>query len=190
MIEKYGEGLGSTDRTKLRAEIEKKLTKFYQVQDKTKLEDKEHLAFIVDYALKFGLHNLNTRLQGKYGCNLSTIMRQAPRPPPPNTKPGFGKRASLHVRNSLRNSLANFTARKASQPANLTPSEQAEMQVQSDLEYQEYLRKLVEVFYARHDPNRLLEEGVSPIIDFAINSGEDALNAKLRKKYKVRMNLL
>jgi hypothetical protein len=46
------------------------------------------------------------------------------------------------------------------------------------------------VFYARHDPNRLLEEGVSPIIDYAIQQGEEALNVKLRKKYNEDLSVV
>mmetsp|Transcript_11609 Transcript_11609/g.20630 ORF Transcript_11609/g.20630 Transcript_11609/m.20630 type:complete len:599 (+) Transcript_11609:313-2109(+) len=182
MIEKYGEGLGSTDRTKLKKEIEMKLVKFYQQHDQSKLEDKENIEFIVNLALKYGFHNLNTRLQAKYGSNLNTIVRSNTiRVGGGNSSSSSGKGGKRSSRvMSMRKSISNFTSGKS----RLSPNEAAEAAVQSDLEYQDYLRKLVEVFYARHDPNRLLEEGVSPIIDFAINSGEEALNAKLRKKYR------
>lgn len=208
MIEKYGEGLGSLDRAKVRLEVQSKLSDFYTSNDKSKL-DEENLEFIVDWALKNGMHSLNTRLQAKYGCNMNTIAKatMTPRSRPSLEGPlaadrgfgsGAGGKAKANVagaRKSVRKSLKALAskANKATGGHN-GPAEQggvrmsmsaadAELAVQADIAYQEYLRKLVEVFYARHDPNRLLEEGVTPIIDFAIRAGEEALNAKLRKKY-------
>ncbi|GBG27860.1 Hypothetical Protein FCC1311_040832 [Hondaea fermentalgiana] len=176
MISKYGEGLGSMDRAKVRAEIERKLISFYEANAPEKL-DPDNLEFVVDFTLKHGIHDMNRRLQQKYGVNMNTILRRS------TTKSRPASR-SASLRRSLRQSMASLrrSQRKSGSLAS-SAREEAEAQVEADLAYQEYLRKLVEVFYARHDPNRLLEEGVTPIIEFAIEAGEVALNEKLRAKY-------
>jgi len=171
LIDKYGEGLGSTDRKKLTKDLEEKLTAFYNINDKSKLA-LDNLEFIVQYALKNGLNSLNTRLQAKYMCNLNTIARA--KPPLPSSSSSARKSLGEKLRSSFRGGRTSSVN---------STQEEALAAVRADEEYREYLRKLIEIFYAKHDPNRLLEEGVSAVVDFAVKAGEEALNVKLKKKY-------
>eukprot|EP00512_Aurantiochytrium_limacinum_P001835 CAMPEP_0171487028 /NCGR_PEP_ID=MMETSP0958-20121227/1411_1 /TAXON_ID=87120 /ORGANISM="Aurantiochytrium limacinum, Strain ATCCMYA-1381" /LENGTH=616 /DNA_ID=CAMNT_0012019959 /DNA_START=47 /DNA_END=1897 /DNA_ORIENTATION=+ len=175
MVTKYGEGLGAMDRAKVREEIERKLKTFYDANAPEKL-DPENLEWVVDFTLKHGIHDINRRLQQKYGVNMNTIVRRSTT----FSRPG-STRNSKTLRQSLRNSIRALA--RLSGSSETVSREEAEAQVEADIAYQDYLRKLVEVFYARHDPNRLLEEGVTPVLEFAIVEGEIALNDTLRATY-------
>eukprot|EP00516_Mucochytrium_quahogii_P000265 CAMPEP_0203761478 /NCGR_PEP_ID=MMETSP0098-20131031/14562_1 /ASSEMBLY_ACC=CAM_ASM_000208 /TAXON_ID=96639 /ORGANISM=" , Strain NY0313808BC1" /LENGTH=579 /DNA_ID=CAMNT_0050655495 /DNA_START=94 /DNA_END=1830 /DNA_ORIENTATION=+ len=172
MIERYGEGLGMTDRKKLRKDTTAKLTSFYTQHNPEKL-DPDNLEFIVEYALKHGMNNLNTRLQAKYSSNLTTIQRDEKRP--------LSKNIAQKARQSIRKSLSVFST-GADRSVRIESIRDAQAAVLGDLEYQEYLRKLIEIFYAREDPNKLLD-GVSAIMEYALAAGESALNKRLVEKY-------
>jgi len=184
LIDKYGEGLGSMNREKVKADIREKLVAFYSVHASAKVEDPENIDFVLSLALKHGLNYLNRLLQKKYQHNLYSIARMS-------TDRRTDKPRAASLRKSQRRSSRSSKGKSKGKPRPPSkpkdPRKSGEMSaeevVEEDYKYQEYLRKLVEIFYARHDPQRLLEEGVTPILNYAIAKGERALNDKLRDKY-------
>lgn len=200
LVEKYGVALGETQELTPEEKLREKLGTFYATYDPTKLDDADNMAFIVAWGLKYGEKKLNAKLQKRYNANLNSMPKKPPPAAPraPEKSQGQQQTSTAHataaeneedIAAARKTKKRNRKSKRRSTAAEEDDDDDIEDEdinriVEADEKKITRIRRLVELFYGKHDPERLLEEGVSPIIQFAIVKGEEELNEKLKLKYR------
>ena len=205
LVEKYGVALGETRELTPEEKLREKLGAFYATYDPSKLDDIDNMNYTVNWGLKYGEKKLNAKLQKRYKANLITMPKRPPPAPPAketnekaedsSPQGGSARRTAAETVDSKAagSKKRNRKSKRRSTAAEEDDDDEIEDEditkiVEADEKKINRVRRLVELFYGKHDPERLLEEGVSPIIQFAIVKGEEELNEKLKLKYKEDLN--
>eukprot|EP00924_Labyrinthula_sp_SR-Ha-C_P001094 augustus_masked-scaffold_7-processed-gene-13.11-mRNA-1 protein AED:0.01 eAED:0.01 QI:138/1/1/1/0/0.5/2/97/617 len=172
LVEKYGKGFSEVSRVQKENELREKLKKFYEVHDKRQLEDSANLEFTLNWAKRNGETKLNEKLQQKYGHNLNTIT----------------KTAAVAVAKSKKEKRRS--KRRSKSLMEVEPSPQVEQQVQLDEQKVWRYKMLIRFFLARHDKEKLYDNGINEALEILLESGEAYLNEQLREEYGEDLNVI
>jgi len=203
MEKKYGENL-NTHAYAGRNHMRDLLSVYFRLLDPPR-NNPDAIRLLIDEVIVKGALHLHNELVAKYKVGLPISASDIVPPPPPPAAQAAAQPAAppqnIPVavavveqprvvmaevaqqlpppRQKVMSLAKNERARPLSMALSVASNTPGKLTVSEDME----IRGLVEIFYAKHNPEKLTGEGVDPIMKFVRANGLEALNAKMRDKY-------